>query len=401
MWTVDQTDFSLLRGGGGRPFTAFVDALIRTHAFVQGIGEAEILTCLRTNVGDGGVDTQVRRSMDSDPTEYFRVPTCWQYKATDTITDAELRREIQKSYSSELINKGYGYRFAICADAPALKQAHWEEVLTAEARKIYAQAPEARVATASQLASWTNQYPSLIPAFFRRDAGPTLFFEAWGQSITKATPTFVPVEAWRGDALRIESHITLIQPVTGPVITLQGMAGVGKTRLVYEILSRLQGASGLVVYTLDGDDAQEVARYLANNPRTRGILVADECPVESRAGIIRILKGHTDRIRVVCIDNTGERLGDTGELWLNQLPSALVETVLEKNFQWVPPDRRRTYAAQSGGYIRLAADMCEHDTAIQIKGHLGPALDAVQDYYRQRLPEERQRRAVEAVSLLQ
>ena len=85
------------------------------------------------------------------------------------------------------------------------------------------------------------------------------------------------VEEWRGATELIEAHIELTQSVTTPIITLQGMAGVGKTRLVYEIAAKLTGARNLVFYTADGDDAETVARFLANNKRTHGVrFVADE-----------------------------------------------------------------------------------------------------------------------------
>jgi hypothetical protein len=403
MWTVDQKHFLLLRDGGGQPFTALVDALIRTHGFVYGVGEAEILTSLRTSIADGGVDTQVRRGMSNEPTEFLRMPTCWQYKARPyaELTDAALLQEIHKPYAVQLISEGYAYRLAICDDMPASKQTGWEQLLTHAARQINPQAPEARVATASQLASWANSYPARLPAFFSHDPGPVQYFEAWAPNITKTTPTFVYVEEWRRATELIEAHIDLTRSVRTPIITLQGMAGVGKTRLVYEILANLPGGRNLVFYTADGDDAEAVARFLANNKKTRGVLVADECPVLSRAAIMKILKGHAERVRVICIDNSGERLGSNEELWLDQLSGSDVEKVLEKNFPWVPSDHRRTYAGESRGYIRLAAGLCEHDAEIQAKGHFGPALDFLQDYYRERLIEDRQQRAVEAISLLQ
>jgi hypothetical protein len=403
MWCVDQKDFLLLRDGGGQPFTAFVDALIRAHGFIYGVGEAEILTSLRTSIKDGGVDTQVRRGMPNEITEFLKLPTCWQYKARPyaDISDTALLKEIQKPYAVRLIGEGYAYRVAICDDMPANKQTEWEQLLTDAARKINSHAPEARVATASQLASWANIYPALLPAFFTHDPGPVQYFEAWTPNITKTTPTFVPVEEWRGTAELIETHIDLSKSVMTPIITLQGMAGVGKTRLVYEIVAKLTGARNLVFYTADGDDAEVVARFLANNKKTRGVLVADECPVLSRAAIMKIVKGHTGRVRVICIDNSGERLGINEELWLDQLSRSAVERVLENNFPWVPSDHRRTYADESRGYIRLAAGLCEHDTEIQAKGHFGPALDVIQEYYRERLIDDPQQKAVEAISLMQ
>jgi hypothetical protein len=45
-----------LQGAGGEPFTAFVDAFIRTHALTHGAVDATIETNIRTNFPDGGVD---------------------------------------------------------------------------------------------------------------------------------------------------------------------------------------------------------------------------------------------------------------------------------------------------------------------------------------------------------
>jgi hypothetical protein len=141
---------------------------------------------------------------------------------------------------------------------------------------------------------------------------------------------------------------------------------------------------------------------LANDRKTRCILVADECPILARVSIGKILKGHTDRVRVICIDNAGERpIGGEAELCLDQLAPRDVEQVLARNFPRVPPDRRRAYADLSGGYIRFAADLCEHDAEIEAKGRLEPALTTVQDYYIARFPGERERRAVEAIALVQ
>ncbi|SPF36730.1 hypothetical protein SBA4_1900009 [Candidatus Sulfopaludibacter sp. SbA4] len=403
MWTADANDIVPLRDGTGKPFTGFVDSLIRTHGFVYGVGEADIRTNLRTNYPDGGVDTQVCLAMHGDPTGYLTLPTCWQFKAWSyrEIDDAYLSKEVHKAFAAKLIAEGYAYRFAICAEMPPEKQAEWETLLTAAARSINPQAPEARVASASQLAYWANRYPPLLFAQCGIDPGPVFYFEAWKKNATKTTPIFVAVDEWRQKDKRIRSHIDFSQPVKSPVITLQGMAGVGKTRLAYEILASLAGAHNLVFYTTDGSDAEVVARFLANNSRTRGVLVADECPLLSRARIEEGLKGHTDRIRVVCIDNSGERMGGNEELWLEELSPPAVEKVLAENFSRVPADRRRVYAAQSGGYVRLAAVLCEHDVEIQSTGHFDPALVVIHEQYRKWLPEERQQKAVAAISLVQ
>jgi len=391
-------------GTEAEPFTAFVDALIRAHGFVHGIGDAQILTSLRTSIADGGVDTEVRLSMPGDPTGYLERPTCWQYKARRyaDISDRDLLSELDKPYARTLIKKGYGYRLAVCDDMPPKKQTEWRDLLSAQIRIMNPDAPGAEVATASQLASWANCYPALLPAHFGFDAGPVLYFDAWSRSTTKITPTFVPVDSWGATVSLIESHIDLTRPAKRPTVPLQGMAGVGKTRLVHEAIVRRTGMQHLVLYTCDGEDAEKVARILANDRKTRCILVADECSIVSRVNIGNILRGDTDRVRVVCIDNSGERpIGGEEELCLRQLAANDVEKVLERNFPRVSIDRRRAYSDLSGGYIRFAADLCEHDAEMVMKGHLGPGLKTVQEYYLARLPGDRERRAVEAIALLQ
>ena len=228
-----------------------------------------------------------------------------------------------------------------------------------------------------------------------------LYFEAWARNIASATPTFVPVEAWTEKAEQIKNHIDLSQSTPNPIVTVQGLAGVGKTRFVYEIVSRLGAAKTLVLYAMDGVDGETMARYLANHPRTRGILITDECSLNSREKIKNSLSGHRERVRAVCIDNSGDRLGGVPELWLDKLPFAVVERILEENFPSVGPEQRRTYSKLAGGYVRLAADMCEHDPEIQQQTHFGPATNSIDDYLRLTIPDDKRLRVVEAIALFQ
>ena len=309
MWTIDATDFALLRGGGGQPFTAFVDSLIRSHALVNGISDASISTTLRVNVRDGGVDTQVSEAMPSDTTGYFLVPSCWQYKAVDAseISDADLSREVKKHFAKELITKGYGYRLAVCGEVSPVKKQEWRALLTDLCRATNPQSPEALVVSASDLAAWAIRYPAILPAHFRSESPSVSCFDSWARSVTAVTPQFVAVGARKATTQRIDVHIDLtIQPIQ-PTLSIQGLAGVGKTRLVYEVIAQKGASRHLVLYASDGARAEEVATSLANDQRTSCILVADECNVSSRLRIASILKGHKQRVRVICIDNSGER----------------------------------------------------------------------------------------------
>ena len=78
-------------------------------------------------------------------------------------------------------------------------------------------------------------------------------------------------------------------------------------------------------YARDGSDAEGFAHILAKSPKTRGILVADECTVHSRVRIMDALMGHRHRIRAVCIDTSGDRQSTVRELWLDELLPTAVE----------------------------------------------------------------------------
>src|SRR5687768_6407055 len=84
MLSVVAKQIRMLQGAGGEPFTAFVDALLWTHARVHGLADADVDTTIRVNIPDGGVDTTVRRAVGNDPVGWMLdSATAWQYKATD------------------------------------------------------------------------------------------------------------------------------------------------------------------------------------------------------------------------------------------------------------------------------------------------------------------------------
>ena len=64
---------------GGDRFTLFVDELIKTHCSTLNIPRTDILTTLRVNISDGGVDTQINSGKEYDSEGLFQTPTVWQY----------------------------------------------------------------------------------------------------------------------------------------------------------------------------------------------------------------------------------------------------------------------------------------------------------------------------------
>lgn len=406
MWEISPSQVMHLRSPGGDRFTEFLDALIRAQAHISSIPASEIITNQRTNISDGGVDTEVRLAARRDPTGYMsNHPTVWQYKArrhTDVRSD-DLRAEVRKSYALDRMRNGYAYRFCICDSLPAKKVKKWESLLTDEIRLIAPSAPDARVLTADNIASWASTIPGVALRLLPGEVATIcLHIQAWEKNITAVTPVFVPVEVWGHVSDRLRQHVDFSVDPTEVELAISGEAGVGKTRLAYESLTSLQNAVPLVIYTSDGESALKVGHLLANRGEVHGILVADECSISCKVDLRRLLIGARERVRVVCIDSSQTQpFGLAPMSRLERIPGETVQEVLRTNFPEVPAERRRIYAGLSGGFVRLAADLCQHDGLISAAGHVGPALATVQDYLQRRFgatPEDMD--ALLALSLL-
>ena len=115
MIRVRPEDIYVLRNSTGRPFTDHLDRLVRSSASVVGIVAAAVSDNPRTNVADGGGDTEVSAPATlPDRWGYFGVPSVWQYKAVEvgSLTYKQIAEEIAapgKQYVRDLLVRGYGY----------------------------------------------------------------------------------------------------------------------------------------------------------------------------------------------------------------------------------------------------------------------------------------------------
>jgi hypothetical protein len=386
MFTVSGRDvINLGRTSGGDAFTEFVDSVIRAQAAVVSIPLSSVHTNCRTNKQDGGVDTKLDIGITVDPTGWMREKTIWQFKAVEanSITDSNLRNEICKWFSKECIEAGFSYRFCLCDSIAAYTKTNWKSLLTAEARTINPNSPEAEVLTADDLAAWVSKFPAIVLRIFRQAAGTRLLtFDSWASNQREITGEYISVPTWQPNIDRIIHHVDWSQKPKDPVLHIQGWPGVGKTRLVCETLATVHGAQQLVICTEDEDDSRAVAQYLVNDPNASAILVADESSVDESLQIERIVKGHAARIRAITIYNTPARpAAGSPEPWVMQIDRPTLDEILKVNFaDQVPTERRRAYAEWSENFVRFAAYLCLHDSEIQGVAPFGVASPEFRNY---------------------
>ena len=408
--TADHFRFFL--DGTGTPFTGFMDALLRATAAKIGISPADVHTNLRTNLPDGGIDTQIDNGSGRDDSEYLAGPSLWQFKARRfaDITPGSIREDIQgesKQPARDLIIKGYAYRLCICEDgAPPDKKA-LQEKLNEYVREVNASAPPALILIPTDLAGWANRYPSIVARYLRLPVEKFRWHETWRPSAIGETPNFVPTEHYPEWAARVVSHLDWSQTPSDVALTLYGNAGVGKTRAIFEILDREPNQRELVLYTSDEQAAIEIATALTNDGMQTAILVADECLSRARFQLSGILRGNERRVRLITIDNALERTRTLEpELHVRKATQQETLKVLDANFESVSPDRRIRYTQIADGSLRFAIYMCRHDSEIQATGNLSSALRDAHSYYESRFSgsfgfDSKDREALEIVALVE
>jgi hypothetical protein len=398
--SVDGNDVSRLKpDAGGVRLTKLMDSIVRVQCHFFGIPASAVQTNIRTDQPDGGVDTRVRASIGVDPDGWMTFPTVWQYKSTShrEVSSTDLEDEVNKTFAVQCIKDGDAYRLCISDSMPIEKKQKWETELLGHVRKLNPAAPVPLVLAADDIAAWASKFPGIVLSSFRSHlSGRCLSFERWGQQATATTREYVAIGGWAVIQEALLRHLDFSTEVPEVVFPLQGEAGVGKSRFVYEALRAVRDASALTLYAIDNHE--ELIRILIMEDR-RVIVVADECPLNTRMALKELAKAHRRSVRIVTIDNSGDRpVSGTPERWLTKATTDERERILDLNYPEVPQESRRRYAALSGGFVRLAADMCQNHAQIVAEGHHRSVIESVRDYYRSRLNAD-DRRYMEAIAL--
>jgi len=389
MLTVNENELvSRFRQPGGAAWVGFVNDLLWAACWQMRIPESAVRATLRTEIPDGGVDTQVMIGSSSDTTGYLGTASIWQYKATDesSLTETSITLEVNKAFAAERIKAGDAYRLCICAHIPADRKVELEKYLASAVHSINANAEEPMLLSAGDVARMASHFPWFVQEFRGVEIQRgTYTLEAWGQNAAARTKTFVASGAFNSHLGQILQHVDPLNIPHDPILPIIGVSGIGKTRCTYEALRTLKSSTGLVLYIDNEKEAVGIATLLATTPRMAAILVVDDCSPATRFALYQALVGHRERVRVLTIQHESLAARQVApELQIERYSDQEIENIMKANYPGLSPERLRAYVHLSEGYLRLAIDLCEHDNEIVAAKGLAPAEMTARMYYEER-----------------
>lgn len=350
-FSVDPAQVAAL---GGANFGQFVNRLLTTEAAAHGMAGTTLETTYLENVGDGGVDAGLRNA-----TATRWVPqgdSAWQFKAGD-LTPAKCKVELTGATNAiATLRAGGRYRLVLGVTRTSAMITARRNALIEAATDLGIAVSEGmiEVIAADGIAAWIEQYPALAVSPLLRGTGVIgQTFDEWSRSNRHTTTWVTSPER---DA-QIQELRETISGGTQIDIHLDGVSGLGKTRLVLEAL-RAQPYEAIVVYSLAADSFPvTVLSQLQAQGRT-AVVVIDECDRKQHEIYAQALTTGSS-IRLVTVGEPGGSATRTPMISLAGFGSDPMHELLRTNLPQLWPEAERVVVEVAAGNIKYALGLAE------------------------------------------
>ena len=404
IFDVDETDVSQMDPIG---FANFVNHLLRAEGSRVAIPPVNIHTSLRVNTPDGGVDARVEDN--GQQSDWIPLGTSvWQFKSGKDHEQAKIRKEFQKPGVQEVLKAGGSYRILVCDDLGNIQLRDRKKVLEDCCRDAGISSDCALIYAADKIAAWARRHPSMRLLISNPFPGGLYRWETWANQ--HRFKNFFQPDAQRSDLMAaIRRHS--IGSASQTRLSLEGLAGVGKTRLVLEALrphSEQDGLAERVLYAERPDDVPlDLFQWMQTTATAELVLVVDECSREESDRLERQAERSEGRIRLITVAQAQEaqhfdRSRADGFL-LDKLNDECMRLLLEKTAPSLPRETASFVVTVASGFVKLAVALA---AAVQRRPDLVSAHTLALDHdvhkvIRQFLVrDEADRRAMRAVALM-
>jgi hypothetical protein len=375
---------------GADVFANTVKRLIASEARASGLTPNESYSTRENNRSDGGIDAIVHRG--SQNSRWLSKPTIFQFKLSKP-KPSEIMAEVEDPKNKELrqcLRKGYVYTLVFGDDASEPERLKLERALQKQWKQLRLLKSTLQVWNGSKLDEWLSEHLSVgarLPGF----PAELMTWDHWGAdtSLRMERDRF----PWTPDQPRTDAIVAVRNLFgTGGAIRIEGPAGVGKSRVVFEAVSEIASET---LYCPGFDE--DLIRFLRESTRLCGCLVVDECSANDFAKLVRSRPESLTLVSIGVADFSGSRPAPD-VLRLQPLEQEPFLQLAMNTESPLPEGVRQELARRSGRYtklFRLAVDAYER--------YDGPAGDddQLQSLLKRFVAgdEEQQTRAIEVLSL--
>lgn len=329
----------------GPEFSIFMRRLLRAEVERCGGDPVSLDITTRTSDPDGGADAVLTRPLQQPSRWLPASPVVFQFKSGD-IAPRDIETEVSKPEPRRIIAKGGSYCLVIGCELTPPKLRNRRERLE-QAVSQGNPAAECCFYHAEQLAEWANEFPSVV--LWLREGASLLSLPQWA-----ALPEYLNPFVADGREATIDAIRTWLADDTRTCIALEGLSGVGKSRVVLEALR--DTASG-VVYADHPDALQQSDfwRWITGGDARRAVLVVDQC---DNPEVIAALKRRTDvhqRVKLLTVQTVEELTSPSdAALHVDKLDEKAMEEVLKQTAPGLNHEARGYVVDVSEGYVNLA-----------------------------------------------
>jgi transcriptional regulator with XRE-family HTH domain len=354
-----------------------LDLLIRAEMNGRNLERVWTHVSAQINAPDGGEDGRVAWADGPPSTRYFpaRV-TLFQNKAT-SLSSAKCVQELLsgktiKPRIAKVLTGGGAYVLVV---SRAMAQKDLDARLDAMRRKVadlgsVEQATRVHLYSATQIATWVNEYPAVALAIREMRGDPTPFrsFDNWKAAAVHRN-LYVPDLRIGEFASRLES--LLVRP--NGIARVVGPSGIGKSRLAIEVLSSDTGPwralrSKLLFVDLQGTEHDGLLREAVQrlvDERVDALLVVENCLAETHNRLMALV-GRTDvRLRLLTLDMDAEDTASDDLIKLEPMSPESIEDMTKEYAPHINESDRKRMVEYSDGYplmVRLLGDRLAKDS---------------------------------------
>jgi hypothetical protein len=334
--------------------TALMRGLLQAESDALGMPANALVVSEALNEGDGGLDARIDEVPDSSQTIRAGL-VGFQFKAykTKTISATEIEKELAKAGPTRVLKAGGNYVLVWEADLNDRQRTNAEKTLRDEANKIVADAG-VQIWDASTIVALAEKHPAVVTGLELVEFGAVRGLSELEQVLrTEDRP-------YEADDRRTEAIQQLRARASGEiddamVVTVSGLAGTGKTRLVVEALNTDE-LRNRVLYADSSEGLHSFISRVVRDDRTSGILIVDELDETDRKSIYDRIAGTRGRWRLVAIvPQTTRRLRSSGarDIVLVPLDAEATRRLVEAT-SGLPEAKARMVAEVAQGFPELA-----------------------------------------------